>query len=68
MEQDLEKEYIVEDIIRDDDDITSLYLNQSGEGDERTPLRRRRASKLGGTGPQHCPHCLTRIDTRKETP
>ena len=36
MERDLEKEYIVEDIIRDDDDITSIYLNQSGEGDERT--------------------------------
>jgi hypothetical protein len=36
MERDLEKEYIVEEIIRDDDNITSLYLNQSGEGDERT--------------------------------
>jgi hypothetical protein len=36
MERDLEKEYIVEEIIRDDEDITSLYLNQSGEGDERT--------------------------------
>ena len=35
MERDLEKEYIIEDIIRDDDDITSLYLNQSGEGDEQ---------------------------------
>ena len=35
MERDLEKEYIVEDIIRDDDDITSLYLNQFGEGDEQ---------------------------------
>ena len=36
MERDLEQEYLVEEIIRDDDDITSLYLNQSGEGDERT--------------------------------
>ncbi len=35
MERDLEKEYIVEDIIRDDEDVTSLYLNQSGEGDEQ---------------------------------
>ena len=36
MERDLEQEYLVEEIIRDDDDITSLYLNQSGEGGERT--------------------------------
>ena len=35
MKRDLEKEYIVEDIIRDDEDVTSLYLNQSGEGDEQ---------------------------------
>ena len=35
MERDLEKEYIIEDIIRDDEDVTSLYLNQSGEGDEQ---------------------------------
>jgi hypothetical protein len=36
MERDLEQEYLVEEIIRDDDDITSIYLNQSGEGDKRT--------------------------------
>ena len=36
MERDLEKEFLVEEIIRDDEDITSLYLNQSGEGDDRT--------------------------------
>ena len=35
MERDLEKEYNVEDIIRDDEDVTSLYLNPSGEGDEQ---------------------------------
>ena len=35
MERDLEKEYTIEDIIRDDEDVTSLYLNQSGEGDEQ---------------------------------
>ena len=35
MERDLEKEYLVEEIIHDNEDVTSLYLNQSGEGDEQ---------------------------------
>ncbi len=34
-DRDVEKEYILEDIIRDDEDVTSLYLNPSGEGDEQ---------------------------------
>jgi hypothetical protein len=35
--RDEEKENMIEDMIRDgDDDVTLLFLNNSGEGDEKT--------------------------------
>jgi hypothetical protein len=55
LERDEFQENIIEDIIRDnDDDVTSLFLNNSGEGDEQN-LRdgsdeREGAREGGGTG------------------
>jgi hypothetical protein len=43
------KENIIEDIIRDgDDDVTSLFLNNSGQGDEQN--RRDGSDEGEGTG------------------